>query len=163
MSLRTREGAKTASDRLASRLGLSMYMGLVAYCLLSVLVGPAGLTAYRSLEGRKAAMEANVRELGSIRESLNGELDSLRSDPDRAAREARGLGYLRKGETAIILGDRDEKVAALDHGKVLPYGQLAGMDDSTLKAIAFGIGLAFLAFLCAPRKARMRGRFSLQR
>jgi cell division protein FtsB len=163
MSLRTWERAKTASDRLASRLALSIYVGLAAYCVLSVLVGPAGLTAYRSLEQRKAAMEANVLDLGSIRESLNGELESLRSDPDRAAREARSLGYLRKGETAIVLGERTERVPALDHGKVLPYGQLAGMEDSSLKAIALGVGLAFLAFVSAPRKAGMRKRYSLQR
>jgi hypothetical protein len=124
---------------------------MALYCLLSALVGPAGVSAYRRLEARKAEMAVNLEELGRIRERLNAELDSLKSDPDRAAREARGLGYLRRGETAVILGERVERVRPIDAGKVLPYAEPAALDDRALKEISLGAALAALALLCAPR------------
>ena len=171
MNLRTWTGGDAVSDRralgvglrhgtrrLAPRLALAMYSGLAFYCLLSILVGPAGLTAYRSLEERKTAMQANLLNLCSLRESLNAELESLRSDPDRAAREARGLGYLRKGETAVVLGERVENILSFETGKVLPLSELAGINDSSLKAIAMGMSLAVLALFYAPRKGRDRSR-----
>ena len=117
------------------------------------MVGPAGLSAYRRLEARKTAMAANLAELGTIRERLNAELDSLKSDPDRAALEARGLGYLRKGETAVILGERTEHIRSIESGKVLPYAEPAAIDDQALKEIALGAALAVMALLCAPRFA----------
>ena len=49
-------------------------------------------------------METNLAELGTIRQGLNAELDSLKNDPDRAAREARSLGYLRKGRNGHRIG-----------------------------------------------------------
>jgi hypothetical protein len=125
------------------------------YCILSVLVGPAGISAYRRLETRKSAMGANLAELQATRERLSAELDSLKSDPDRAAREARGLGYLRKGETAVILGERVERVRPIDSGQVLPYAEPAALGDQALKEISLGAALAAMALLfCAPRTSR---------
>ncbi len=125
---------------------------MVLYCCLSFLVGPAGLAAYRRLEARKAAMGANLSELGTIRARLGAELDSLKSDPDRAAREARALGYLRKGETAVILGERVESVGPIDSGRVLPYAEPSAIDDAAIKEIALGAALAMMALLAAPRQ-----------
>jgi cell division protein FtsB len=145
--------SRRAASRLGYRIGISLYAGMLFYCALSVLVGPAGISAYRRLEARKAAMGANLAELGTIRERLNAELDSLKSDPDRAAREARSLGYLRKGETAVILGERAESVRRIEVGKVLPYAEPAAIDDSAIKEIALGAALAVMALLCSPRTA----------
>lgn len=96
-------------------------------------------------------MEANLGELGTIRESLNTELESLKSDPDRAAREARSLGYLRKGETALVLGERVERPLKIDSGSVLPYAQPPALSDLAMKEISFGFGLAILALFLAPK------------
>jgi hypothetical protein len=98
-------------------------------------------------------MGANLAMLGTIRERLNAELDSLKSDPDRAAREARGLGYLRKDETAVILGERVERVRPIDVGQVLPYAEPVALGDQALKEISLGAALAAMAVLCAPRGA----------
>jgi hypothetical protein len=146
------------TSRLAPRLALAAYLGLACYCVLSIFVGPAGLTAYRALEEREKAMKANLLDLGSLREALNGELESLRSDPDRAAREARGLGYLRKGETAVVLGERIESNPSLESGKILPFAARAGLSDGAIKAISLSLSLAILAFLCAPHKGKVPSR-----
>jgi cell division protein FtsB len=142
---------QSAASRLGLRIGASLYAGMFLYCALSVLVGPAGLSAYRRLEERKAAMEANLARLVDTRERLGLELESLKSDPDRAALQARGLGYLRRGETAIVLDGRSEEAKTLDAGKVLSYAEPAALSDGALKEISFGAALAVLAFLLAPR------------
>jgi cell division protein FtsB len=158
MSLMYTAGARDASRsdrRGASRFGhylvISVYAGFSVYCLLSLLFGPAGITTYRRLETRKAAMEANLAELGTIRQSLDSEMESLKSDPDRVALEARSLGYLRKDETAIILGEKTERIRPIITGKVLPYIEPAALNDLEIKEISFGAFLAVLALLLSPR------------
>jgi hypothetical protein len=87
-----RAGVSRGTRRLTPRLAIAAYLGLASYCVLSIFAGSAGFCAYHALEEREKAMKANLLDLGSFREKLNVELESLRSDPDRAAREARGLG-----------------------------------------------------------------------
>ena len=75
---RTRIGS-TASRRSVARAGnclaFSLYAGLAVYCALSVSFGPAGLVAFRLLEERKAAMEANLAALGAMSGDLEAELE----------------------------------------------------------------------------------------
>ncbi|MGA2546051.1 MAG: septum formation initiator family protein [Rectinemataceae bacterium] len=170
MSLGTlaRSGSGTISGRHGAaragyRLALSLYAGFTIYCTLSVLIGPAGFLAYRRLEAKKTAMEANLGKLGTLRENLNAELESLKSDPDRAAREARSLGYLRKGETVLLLGDRIEQVKPIETGKVLPYAEPTALGDLVLKEISLGASIALMALLFAPRTAADERKRSLRR
>jgi len=101
-------------------------------------------------------MAANLADLERIRGRLNAEVEALKRDPDRAALEARSLGYLREGETALILGEREERSEPIDSGSVLPYAEPPALGDSTLKEIATGVAMAMLALLCAPRRATGR-------
>ena len=142
--------------RLGYRLVLSAWVGLAVYCALSFCFGPAGLAAYSRLEARKTAMEANLTRLESVRSSLDAELASLKNDPDRAAREARSLGYLRKGETILVLGEKRDDSERPETGKVLPYAQSAALSDDELKCIALGAALAVLALMLAPPRGAAR-------
>jgi cell division protein FtsB len=160
MSLGTWTGASSlpasgrrAAPRLGYRIAVSLYAGIASYCILSVLAGPAGLGAYRRLEARKAAMAANLAQLGGIRENLGAELEALKSDPDRAAMEARSLGYLRKGETGVVLGEKTPRAEAIETGRVLGYAEPPALGDLALKEISLGASLAVLALLCAPKGA----------
>jgi len=103
-------------------------------------------------------MEANLAELGSIRQRLNTELESLKTDSDRAAREARSLGYLRKNETELVLGERSERVKPVDMGRILPFAEPIALGDLALKEIALGAALAVLALLFAPPRGSSRRR-----
>jgi cell division protein FtsB len=165
MSLGTLARARNASGagrRVPARVGFSLavaaYAGISVYCALSLLLGPAGLLAYTRLEERKGAMEANLDALGSKRTSLSDELESLKTDPDRAAREARSLGYLRKGETALILGVKKEAIRPIDVGVVLPYAEPASLGDLALKEISLGACLAVMALLLGPRGKALRSK-----
>jgi hypothetical protein len=99
-------------------------------------------------------MQSNLEELIFIRGHLSAELESLKSDPDRAALEARSLGYLRKGETAVLVRGQSARLAPIETGTVLPYAEPPALGDPVLKEIAFGGSLAFLAFLLAPRRTK---------
>jgi cell division protein FtsB len=161
MSLLTLTGAsepstagRSGARRAGYRLALSCYAGLALYSSLSLFFGPAGFSAYRRLEERKAAMQARLGELEAIREGLDGELESLKSDPDRAALEARSLGYLRKGETAVVLGEKIDRQKPVETGKVLLFAEQPALGDVQLKEISLGACLAMMALLLAPRGSR---------
>jgi len=146
------------SSRLAT-LFVALYIGVAAYCLLSVIAGPAGIFAYRELALRKDAMALNMDSLGSTNASLRAELDALRSDPDRAGREARALGYLSPGETALVVAGDDPGRGQhrLDSGSVLKAKAPVPLSDAFIKEISFLIGLVSLGISLAPgRSSRNR-------
>jgi|WetSurMetagenome_2_1015567.scaffolds.fasta_scaffold167747_2 cell division protein FtsB len=124
--------------------------GFLAYCALSVLLGSAGMTAYAALEKRKASMEANLEELSSVNRRLSGEIASLKSDPDRAAADARSIGYLGKGETAVLMGGAKAEPSRVEIGEVLPFVDPPALEDSTIKAISLGVCIAVLSALLMP-------------
>lgn len=142
------------NSRLAT-LFVALYIGVAAYCLLSVVAGPAGIFAYRALALRKDAMVLNMESLGSANASLRAELDALRSDPGRAGLEARALGYLSPGETALVVaGDGPGRgLRRLDSGSVLKAKAPVPLSDSLIKEISFLIGLVSLGISLAPGRA----------
>lgn len=139
--------------------------GFLAYCALSVLLGPAGMTAYAALEKRKASMEANLEALAEVNGRLSGELAALISDPDRTAADARSLGYLGKGETAVVMGGAKAEPSRIEIGDVLPFVDPPALEDSSIKAISLGVCIAVLAALLTPSlhaagpRRRYRDRF----
>lgn len=143
-----------SAGKALSRAALAAWASLLVYCGLSLVLGPAGIVAYRKLEAGKAEMQANLAELGEANARLRVELDSLRSDADRAAREARSLGYLKPNEGAILIAGRTQPRLDLDPGKAIPFSAPGSWPDSALKEIAFGAFLAVLAAGLAPRKRR---------
>ena len=132
------------------RLAVAAAAGFFSYCALSVLFGPAGMTAYAALEERKAAMKANLEELAAINERLAGEMESLMSDPERAAAEARSLCFLRKCETAVLLGGAKGGSPRIEIGNVLPFADPPALADEAIKAISLGVSLAVMAALLVP-------------
>jgi hypothetical protein len=131
-------------------------VGLAVYCLLSVLVGQAGVFAYRGLEQRKGLMVANLGRLGSINEELRGELDALRSDAKRSAREARALGYLDRNEHEVVISGWSEERRGYKTGSLVPFVQESALPDLAAKELAFGAALAVLTLSLKPRSLRRR-------
>ncbi|MDA8425400.1 MAG: septum formation initiator family protein [Treponema sp.] len=139
------------------RLTAAFIATLTAYCLLSTLVGPAGVLAYGQLRERRTAMSENLKQLGLINEDLRNRLEALTSDADKAAREARALGYLRPNETEIVLpGGNFSGPAPLDIGRVVRLLPPRSLSDSAIKAIAATIGLAVFALIVPRRRRNLR-------
>lgn len=149
---RGRKPSLRPESRFLLSLSVAGYAALALYCLLSVVFGESGLLAYGKLEERRTAMEANLLSLEKRHDALASQLEALKSDPERAAMEARSLGYLRRGEREILFAPWHEKPMDLDPGSVLPYAENAGLPDASLKEICFGVFLAVLALWYAPKK-----------
>ena len=146
--------ARSAAGRCFRGAAGAAWVALAAYCLLSTVAGPAGLAAYGRLESQRSLMSENLDALGQANAKLRIEVESLRSDADRAAREARSLGYLRRGESAIVVAGRKDEVKALDAGTVLRFDAPSAWPDAVIKEIAFGVFLTVFAVFLAPRRSR---------
>jgi cell division protein FtsB len=143
---------------LGMRIIFAFSAALTVYCLLSALAGPAGVFAYRQLQERRAAMAENLAKLSLINAGLRSQLDSLKSDADRAALEARALGYIRPGETEIVLPGRKPGPAPLGVGTIVPMLPPVGLSDSAIKAAAALVGLALFALGLPIRRRAAYGR-----
>jgi len=85
----------------AARLVLLLSLGFLLRSLALFLWGGGGLADYRRVAAGRAELAANIEELKRINSGLRREVESLGSDPERVALEARRLGYFREGERVV--------------------------------------------------------------
>jgi cell division protein FtsB len=121
---------------------------IISYCVVSFVAGQAGLLAYRDLKISIARMDRRIEELKSRNQALGQLHADLESNPDRMAREAREIGFLRPGEKILVLPR--EFSLALDQGKlkemeIIRGGTSTGLPDTLVKLLAAAIGAAVLA------------------
>ncbi len=144
---RKRDARKTRGG-IADALSSALCACIISYCVVSFVAGQAGLLAYRDLKTTIASMDSRIAELTSRNHAL-GELHAdLVGNPDRIAREAREIGYLRPGEKIVVLPR--ELAGALDRERmaemeVIRAGSSTGLPDSLIKMLALAIGAAVLA------------------
>jgi len=133
-------------SHLLNRVLAALFLGFAAYCALSVVAGPAGLIAYRELSTRRQAMQANLDSLGATNAALQAELEALRTDPDRTAREARDLGYLMPGETALVIqGDAGSMGKGRPEAGSVVKAEISGpLADGIIKEIALLVAIVAL-------------------
>ena len=85
----------------AARLVLLLSVGFLLRSLSLFLWGSGGLSDYRKVEAGRGQLSANIEELKRINSGLRREVESLGSDPERVALEARQLGYFREGQRVV--------------------------------------------------------------
>ncbi len=85
----------------AARLVLLLSVGFLLRSLSLFLWGGGGLSDYRKVEAGRGQLDANIEELKRINSGLRREVESLGSDPERVALEARRLGYFREGQRVV--------------------------------------------------------------
>ena len=85
----------------AARLLLLLSAGFLLRSLSLFLWGNGGLSDYRKVEAGRAQLAANIEELKRINSGLRREVESLGSDPERVALEARRLGYFREDQHVV--------------------------------------------------------------
>lgn len=136
------------------RLAAGAYAGLAVYCVLSLLFGPMGMSAYDDLEARVEEMRENLIRLESLNAEAQARRDSALSDPQTLALEARSLGYVGPGQVVVRLGFPEASPEPRDLGTLVPFAQPRGMEDSELKVISLAAALltAFAGFLAGPRR-----------
>jgi cell division protein FtsB len=140
---------------LASRLLATVYVAIAAYSILAILAGPGGLIAESLLADRSAQMSANLESLRVTNRSLGSDLEALRSDPDRARREARDLGYVAADEIEVVLPGREKTTQNGESpGSILAFVAPTVLSDMEVKVLALSIAALFLA---ASLAFRLRG------
>lgn len=116
--------------------------------------------AASGLERHVAKMRDNLAVLKNLNVELGSDLEALRSDPDRARREARALGYLARGEyEVVIVGARETARERPSTGTVIPYEVPPSLADEVLKVLA--LAAAMLGFVFGSRAEEGRGRTPL--
>jgi cell division protein FtsB len=142
---------------LASRAITSIWIAFGSYSLLAISTGPGGLFAWQAMCRSIDAMRTNMETLKERNLELSSDFASLRSDPDRAQREARALGYLPEGEYEVVLSRSGETVKnAVGPGEALAFERPDSAPDSLIKSIALGVGLVFFVFADIPSMADLR-------
>ncbi|MEI6389386.1 MAG: septum formation initiator family protein [Spirochaetota bacterium] len=143
---------------LASRAITAVWIAFGSYSLLAITTGPGGLFAWQAMGKSIDSMRANMETLKERNLELSSDFASLRSDPDRALREARALGYLPEGEYEIVLSSEGHTLKKpAGPGEARSFERPDSAPDSLVKSIALGLGLVYFVLVQVPGVADMKG------
>ena len=131
---------------LAEALANSLCACIIAYCVLSFVAGQAGFLAYREVKADIARMELQLESFSLENAALIDIRESLATDRDRIAREARSIGYIRGNEKIIQLTNIDTSLAYSGMERLEPIrsGRSSGLPDGIIKLLSVITGAAVL-------------------
>jgi cell division protein FtsB len=144
----TRRGKSDAAGWFFGAMMSGIFACFMAYCCISIIAGQVGFLAYRDLRLRMTDIQARLDELEARNLELRTTAGALKNNADRIAREARDLGFARKGEKFIILSglasssqQSDAQIHSMD---MLPVGDSSGLPDLVVKELSAMIGIAVI-------------------
>ncbi len=143
----------------AARLVLLLSAGFLLRSLSLFLWGSGGLDDYRKVEAGRRQLAANIEELKRINSGLRREVESLGSDPERVALEARRLGYFRAGERVVRFQGEVRQPSSFTLGSLVRVQLPRERQDWIWKMAGVAVPLAAYAFWsCAggPLRRRIR-------
>lgn len=154
---------RTTAGRGLSALGDALSNALcaciISYCVVSFFAGEAGILAYRDLKSGIELMDGRITALAEENAALASMRESLATDSDRMAREARDIGYLRPGEKIVAFSSAvpvADDSPMLHEIEPLRAGNSTGLPDRMVKILAAMMGgavlLASLLMPSAPKK-----------
>lgn len=119
---------------------------IISYCVVSFFAGQAGILAYRDLKSNITEMSGRIETLSAENRSLQDARNSLATDSDRIAREARDIGYIRPGEKIVVLSSSAPKTSSAQVHDIEPLqaGSSTGLPDRMIKILAAMTGIAVL-------------------
>ncbi|HWP69318.1 MAG TPA: septum formation initiator family protein, partial [Rectinemataceae bacterium] len=106
----------------------------------------AGILAYRDLKSNITEMSGRIEALSAENRGLQDARNSLATDSDRIAREARDIGYIRPGEKIVVLSSSAPKTSSEQVHDIEPLqaGFSTGLPDRMIKILAAMTGIAVL-------------------
>ena len=127
-----------------SALISSLYLGFLAFAVLTLLFGQTGVAARERLSLRREALSENLEVLESKRVGLESMLASLRQDPESIVVEARSLGLYRREDRVVMMRNLEAERSLPDAGRVLHLDAIRRTDDYGIRIAALAVGLAAL-------------------
>jgi cell division protein FtsB len=82
---------------------LPIFLGTLAYCALTICLGPRGLWPMSQTEAQKEALGKSLEGLYAANARLDGEFRNLQANPDTISVYAHELGYVAEDERLIKL------------------------------------------------------------
>jgi cell division protein FtsB len=136
----------------AARLVFLLSVGFLLRSLSLFLWGNGGLSDYRKVEAGRAQLAANLEELKRLNSGLRLEVESLGSDPERVALEARRLGYFRKDQRVVRFQGRTPPPGSYILGALVRVRAPRERRDWPWKLAGVLLPLVAYAFWAFPRK-----------
>ncbi len=118
-------------------------MGLVLYCVLASIWGPAGLLAVHEANSMALRMKENLSALSLLHSSYADEWKSLSILEESRVLEARSLGYIADGEIIIRLLTSGKDPEPPKAGDLLSYEPSKVLSEIKIKQIALLSCLCF--------------------
>jgi cell division protein FtsB len=140
----------------AARLVLLLSVGFLLRSLSLFLWGSGGLGDYRKVEAGRGQLAANIEELKRINSGLRREVESLGSDPQRVALEARRLGYFREGERVVRFQGEAPQPSSFTLGSLVRVQLPRGRRDWIWKVAGVVLPLVAYAFWASTGRALRR-------
>jgi cell division protein FtsB len=130
--------------------------GFAIASLLIYFFGDSGLFAYRSLDGYRQALAANVEELQARNAKLSQELAALRDDPQRSLVLARKIGLYQAGDEVVKLEGFALPSVSNEVGALLRLRKSKTSRNVIFKATGIGVSglLAGFALVAGLRRKR---------
>jgi len=131
---------------------------IISYCVVSFFAGQAGLLAYGDLKSGIVQMSERIGALSGENRMLQDARNSLATDSDRIAREARDIGFIRPGEKIVVFSSSTPKESSAHIRDIEPLqaGFSTGLPDRMIKILAAmtGVTVLFISFLMSivPRR-----------
>lgn len=133
----------------------SAWLFIVAYCSLTLTLGPSGFLATRRAEKSASLMRDNIDSLARRNAELSEEWKAFTEGWEEAALEARSLGYLGEDEVAIRLSVGRQERAPERPGEILFYERAVVLEDIRCKELATAVAaLWFLGGLASKALRR---------
>lgn len=132
-------------------LSYGIFASLVAYCCISVVAGKAGILAYQDLRTQKVEFQRALDFLQQQNSTKQGAIDDLKNNSAKAAEQAAALGYVRKGQTLIMLPEAwRNSMGNSSGGMKLPIAikDSTGLPDSIIRLMSAITGIiAFISIM----------------
>lgn len=142
----------------AARLVLLLSLGFLLRSLALFLWGSGGLADYRKVAAARDQLAANIEDLRRINSGLRREVESLGSDPERVALEARRLGYFREGQRVVRFQGQKPRPSSYILGTLVRVRFPRQRRDWIWKLAGAGLPLLAYAAWAVHRRARHEGR-----
>lgn len=134
-----------------SALLYGLFSMLISYCCISAVAGKGGLFAYQDLLAQRATMQKALDFLQEQNQAKALMVDDLKGNSAVTADRAAALGYIRQGETLIVLPESWRNAVDNNKGTMrLPVvvGDSTGLPDMLIRLMSAITGaFAFLTIL----------------
>jgi len=127
---------------------LPIFLGTLAYCALTVCLGPRGLWPMSQMETQKTALGKSLEGLCATNARLDGEFRNLQANPDTISVYAHELGYVAKDERLIKLAGYSGGInRSFATGEAIPISKPVFVPEWICKFFGAFVGIGAFLFL----------------